>query len=200
MANGQPFFQANVYCSIIPKEAKEEIKNTKEYQEIAGNYEKAVEKYNELLTKQENYTKTFNNDQIHIYQLTLSIFCILTVLFYLYVSKMEIIVTNKRVYGKKAFGKRVDLPIDTISAVGTSFLKGIDIGTSAGKIKFKGIRNNIEIHTEISKLLNNRQNKEQKQVHNTGTTEELKQYKELLDNGVITQAEFEAKKKQLLGI
>ena len=30
--------------------------------------------------------------------------------------------------------------------------------------------------------------------------EELKKYKELLDNGVITQEEFDAKKKQLLGL
>ena len=115
---------------------------------------------------------------------------------------MEITVTNKRVYGKKAFGKRVDLPIDTISAVGTSFLKGIDIGTSAGRIHFKGILNNNEIHAEISKLLNNRQSNKQEpvKVNNTSSAEELKQYKELLDNGIITQEEFEKKKKQLLGI
>ena len=33
-----------------------------------------------------------------------------------------------------------------------------------------------------------------------GAAEELKKYKELLDNGVITQEEFDAKKKQLLGL
>ena len=30
--------------------------------------------------------------------------------------------------------------------------------------------------------------------------DELKKFKELLDNGVITQEEFDAKKKQLLGL
>lgn len=34
----------------------------------------------------------------------------------------------------------------------------------------------------------------------TGTAEELKKYKELLDQGVVTQEEFDAKKKQLLGL
>lgn len=34
----------------------------------------------------------------------------------------------------------------------------------------------------------------------TGTAEELKKYKELLDSGVISQEEFDAKKKQLLGL
>ncbi|MBQ1820743.1 MAG: SHOCT domain-containing protein [Clostridia bacterium] len=33
-----------------------------------------------------------------------------------------------------------------------------------------------------------------------GVPEELEKYKRLLDNGVITQEEFEAKKKQLLGL
>lgn len=32
------------------------------------------------------------------------------------------------------------------------------------------------------------------------TTDELKKYKELLDSGVITQEEFDAKKKQLMGL
>ena len=33
-----------------------------------------------------------------------------------------------------------------------------------------------------------------------GIADELKKYKELLDGGVITQEEFDAKKKQLLGL
>lgn len=36
-------------------------------------------------------------------------------------------------------------------------------------------------------------------VHTT-TVEELKQYKELIDSEIITQEEFDAKKKQLLGL
>ena len=34
----------------------------------------------------------------------------------------------------------------------------------------------------------------------TSGADELKKYKELLDNGVITQEEFDAKKKQILGL
>ncbi len=175
----------------------------------------ALEESNKAYKKYEEYSKTYNLHK-DTYEQNCRTFgtyigvCVgitaVTVLFYLYISKMEIVVTNKRVYGKSAFGKRVDLPIDTISAVGTSFLKGIDIGTSAGRIHFKGISNNNEIHAEISKLLNNRQdnkkvnNQEPVKVNNVSSIEELKQYKELLDNGVITQEEFEKKKKQLLGI
>ena len=34
----------------------------------------------------------------------------------------------------------------------------------------------------------------------TSSADELKKFKELLDDGVITQEEFDAKKKQLLGL
>ena len=102
---------------------------------------------------------------------------IILVPYYFFISKMQIVVTNTRVYGKSAFGKRVDLPLDTISAVGTSFLKGIDIGTSAGRIHFKGIENHNQIHEEISKLLNDRQKERnignQKQENNSSNAEEF---------------------------
>lgn len=39
-----------------------------------------------------------------------------------------------------------------------------------------------------------------KNENTLGTAEELKTYKELLDCGVITQEEFDAKKRQLLGL
>ena len=37
-------------------------------------------------------------------------------------------------------------------------------------------------------------------VASAGGADELKKYKDLLDSGVITQEEFDAKKKQLLGL
>ena len=122
---------------------------------------------------------------------------LLLLLVYLYCAKMKITVTNKRVYGNAAFGKRVDLPLDSISSIGTSAYKGIYVATSSGRIKFVGIENRDKIHENVSKLLIKRQNKE---IIKTNETEELKRYKELLDEGIITQEDFEAKKKQLLGL
>ena len=118
---------------------------------------------------------------------------------------MEIVVTNKSVYGKAAFGKRVDMPFDSISAISLSAMKGIAVATSSGKIAFKFIRNNREVHTEISKLLIDRQS-EKRPVANgfvnssPDAVAELKEYKALLDYGVITQEEFEIKKKQILNL
>ena len=34
----------------------------------------------------------------------------------------------------------------------------------------------------------------------TDPVDELRKYKELLDDGIITESEFEAKKKQILGL
>lgn len=125
----------------------------------------------------------------------------------LWLGKMDLVVSDKRVYGCVAFGKRVDLPIDSVTAVGTSWLNGIDISTASGAIKFKLMKNNVAIHSAISKLIVDRQGKtntiEQtviKQEGTSGNTDELKKYKDLLDSGVITQEEFDAKKKQLLGL
>lgn len=122
-----------------------------------------------------------------------------------WLGSMEIVVTNKRVYGKAAFGKRVDMPFDSISAISLSAMKGIAVATSPGKIAFKFIRNNREVHTEISKLLIDRQS-EKRPVANGFVNSspyavaELKEYKALLDSGVITQEEFEIKKKQILNL
>ena len=135
------------------------------------------------------------------------VFVIIGTIFYSAASKIDLTVTNMRVFGNAAFGKRVDLPLDMISAVGTSALKGIAVTTSSGAIKFMMIKNSDEIHTAISKLLVERQNKTKeiaqtvvKQEVPQSNADELKKYKDLLDSGVITQEEFDAKKKQLLGL
>ena len=120
---------------------------------------------------------------------------------------VSLTVTDKRVYGPAKWGKRIDLPLDMISAVSTAKLGGIAVSTSSGAIKFWGIKNNTEIHEIISKLLLERQGKEKpvatttiKQEIPQSNADELQKYKNLLDNGTITQEEFDAKKKQLLGL
>ena len=133
------------------------------------------------------------------------VFAIIAFVVYRAYSQIELTVTDKRVFGCATFGKRVDLPLDAISAVGTSSMKGIDVTTASGAIKFKFIMNRDELHNEISKLLIERQNKPIasttiKQEIPQSNADELKKFKELLDAGVITQEEFDAKKKQLLGL
>lgn len=119
-----------------------------------------------------------------------------------WLSLTQLTVTDKRVYGKAAFGKRVDLPIDSVSSVGMSFPKCVSIGTSSGKISFELLKNQKVVHTAISQLLIERQGRSEQAVNQPAVSaaDELKKYKELLDSGVISQEEFETKKKQLLGV
>lgn len=134
--------------------------------------------------------------------------CLLIALFvFLRLKSYELTVTDKRIYGRVAWGKRVDLPQDSISALSTvSMLKGIAASTSSGAIKFLLIKNADEIYEIMNNLLIERQQKAQsvqpaiKQEIPQSSADELKKYKELLDSGVITQEEFDAKKKQLLGL
>ena len=119
----------------------------------------------------------------------------------------ELTVTDKRVYGKVAFGKRVDIPLDSITAVGIGAFKSVAVSSASGRIGFNNIANRDEIYDVISKLLLNRQKDnriteitKQSSSASSNAANEIKQYKELLDSGVITQEEFDAKKKQLLNL
>ena len=132
---------------------------------------------------------------------------VLIVNFYFWiVSHNQLVVTDKRISGKSAFGKQVDLPIDSVSSVSTvKLIKGLSISTASGKVSFWAISNRDAIYKVISDLIIARQNRAAvpnivPQPINTDYTEELKKIKQLLDTGVITQEEFDAKKKQLLGL
>lgn len=138
--------------------------------------------------------------------LILMIPAIIMLIFSKIVSKNGITVTDKRVFGTAIFGKRVDLPIDKVSAVGMCMFNGIAVSTSSGTIKFLLCKNRDEVFDCISKVLLERQKATQDiptvitQEISQSSADELKKFKDLFDNGVITEEEFEAKKKQLLGL
>lgn len=119
---------------------------------------------------------------------------------FLMMKKMQITITDKRVCGKTFFGRSVDLPMDSISAVGSSWFNGIAVSTSSGKVSFLFIENSEEIRELLCQLLIDRQGKPQSVIPDKSNADELKKYKELFDSGIITQEEFDAKKKQLLGL
>lgn len=124
----------------------------------------------------------------------------LALLFHNLFDKCALTVTSKRVYGEAAFGRKMDLPLDKVSAVATCAFSGVVIATSSGRIKFRRCKNKEEVFNAVSALLMKRQASPAVQTAETNTADELKKYKDLLDSGVITQAEFDAKKKQLLGL
>lgn len=81
----------------------------------------------------------------------------------------------------------VDFGKNTLKIVGTGVRFKISNLTNAESIKSVIIEKKKTAQTESDKS-------------NSGNAEELKKYKELLDSGIITQEEFDAKKKQILGL
>lgn len=120
----------------------------------------------------------------------------------------EIAVTDKAVFGKIAHGKNVNIPLNQINAINRTFFNGFSI-TSIGNISnFYCIENCDEVIKTIAYLLTClRQNIDQiaqSAIANSETAaycvaERLKKIKELMDIGAITQEEFDAKKKEILG-
>lgn len=120
--------------------------------------------------------------------------------------------TNKRlIFLDKGmiFGlKHVDIPIDKINSI--SYKKGMLLGEiivhhGSAEMKIKNIMKDTlnpmtdAINTEIDnhKLASN--NRTVQESGNSAADEILK-FKELLDADIITQEEFDAKKKELLGL
>ena len=145
----------------------------------------------------------FNSFEFDLFLPIFSILIIGSWVVFFYANNCSLTITSKRVCGTASFGKRVDLPLDSVSAIGTSWLKGVVISSSSGRIAFLLIANRDEIYESINNLLISRQSSVStqaivKQEIPLTNADELKKYKELLDCGVITQEEFDAKKKQLL--
>lgn len=131
------------------------------------------------------------------------IIAVVSIIVGMWLKSYSMTVTDKRIYGTTSWGKHVDLPIDSITAIATHAFKGIAVATSSGKIAFNFIKNRDSIHQTINNLIIERQDCKNAQTMSTINTEkadEIKKYKALLDDGIITQEEFEAKKKQLLGL
>ena len=80
-----------------------------------------------------------------------------------------------------------------------------DAASDPNSVAIGRIERNAEA-TEITKYLNQKMSEVRKKdptgvvVQQTSNADELRKYKELLDSGIITQAEFDAKKSQLLGL
>ena len=126
---------------------------------------------------------------------------------YLIVNKCEICITDYNVKGKAHFGKEVVLPLDSVSAYSTrKFLSTIAVATPSGLTRFSLIANYKEIGDVLAQKIKERQENVQNNKNieptsdNSNNLDDLLKLKSLLDAGVITQGEFDAKKKQLLDI
>lgn len=123
---------------------------------------------------------------------------------YLVNRKCELQITENNVKGKTLFGKEVVLPLYMVSAYSTrKFLSVVCVATASGITKFSLIENYKEIGEVLEQQINQRQRNTEtysKKSTESNSMDDLLKLKSLLDSGIITQEEFDAKKKQLLGL
>lgn len=110
--------------------------------------------------------------------------------------KYELIVTGEKIYGKLARGKSVIIPLNQIIDVVPFLFKGISIKTIDNTSTFYSIQNRDEVLKTIVSLLDNSSQMSIEKAN--GEVERLKSLKSLLDANIITQEEFEMKKKEIL--
>ena len=123
---------------------------------------------------------------------------------YLVNRKCELIITENNVKGKTLFGKEVVLPLYMVSAYSTrKFLSVVSVATASGITKFSLIENYKEIGEVLAQQINQRQRNTENNSNksaDSSSMDDLLKLKSLLDSGIITQEEFDAKKKSLLGL
>lgn len=126
--------------------------------------------------------------------------------------RQSITVTSQRVRCTSGFKDEMNMPIDAISsvAVNTGLFQSITLTCAGNSYSITYIENCQEVYDVINKLINEKRRQPTKvniepivQNNSSATedvTEQIRKYKQLLDEGIITQEDFDAKKKQILGL
>lgn len=123
------------------------------------------------------------------------------------------VITNKRIVmaQKKVIGENIKtVSLDNINDI--TFTSGMVFGTltidtikekfnvALDKVRAKNIHEKVQAVLDESQKLTKSNRKQETKANENSSADEIKKFKELLDEGILTQEEFELKKKQLLGI
>jgi hypothetical protein len=124
-----------------------------------------------------------------------------------------IAITNERlIYAVKTnslFAKNLvtkSISLDFVSDITKTVLKAYGFGNIAFDCRNEQFNYVVsldaldQMYTDINNALDHSHSKNTQGNATISSADELKKFKELLDAGIITQEEFDAKKKQLLGL
>lgn len=134
-----------------------------------------------------------------IYGILFLVIVILNI-YYLIDKKTEIVVKKDILICKKKNGKSIQVLLKNITSVEIIRLKGLKVLGNGFRYKIILVKNNEEIRNEIMKLLSENAKDTTKSKENDANINELKKYKQLLDDGTITKEEFDKKKAELLNL
>ena len=105
-----------------------------------------------------------------------------------------------RIVGTYRKNQSINIPLDSITSVSTTSLGGIIITCAGNNYKISFLKNQNEFCKKLNELLAQRTfaNSNNSKIIDSDVYKELTSLKELLNSGVITQDEFDTKKKKLL--
>ena len=116
----------------------------------------------------------------------------------------EIILTNYTITGTYSRHLSLNIPIDSVSSVSKGRMGSLFITCAGNQYNISFVSNRDEFCSKLNELLNQRTQQALKDsapaVQQSSALDEIAKLKQLLDAGIITQEEFDAKKKQLLGL
>ena len=144
----------------------------------------------------------FFNPEIYYGSITIvgSVTLLVGIIIKISTEKCEITVTDEAIIGKRPHGKEVQIPLNKITAISRNSFNGISI-TSIGSVNnFYCFENREEVINTISCLLTKLQQDNAQLAQSGSATNRLERLKSLLDAGVLTQDEFDTKKRQILGL
>lgn len=118
--------------------------------------------------------------------------------------KCELTVTDEAVFGKRIFRKKVYIPLNEITSIKPWPFSGVLISSITGVSIFPCFKNRNDIIKVLTPLITKSQQTSSQTINtinkNSNEIERLKDLKVLLDDGVITQEEFELMKNQILNL
>ena len=116
----------------------------------------------------------------------------------------EITLTNYKITGTYNRRLSLNIPIDSVSSVSKGGMGSLCITCAGNRYNISYVSNRDVFCSKLNELLNTRTQQALKGIapiiNQQSKYDEIAQLKKLLDNGIITQEEFETKKKQLLGL
>ena len=114
----------------------------------------------------------------------------------------EIVLTNYKITGTYRRSLSLNIPIDSVSSVSKGAMGSLCITCAGNKYNISYVSNRELFCSQLNELLNKRtqQALNNASVVNQSNYDEIAKLKQLFDDGIITQEDFDAKKKQLLGL
>lgn len=128
-------------------------------------------------------------------------FCLLCVhLWYLADQKKQIVIDGNKLICKNGNRTVKEFLVNDVKSVEFAAKKGIKICGTSINYRINLVENREEIKSAIIDTLSTISRETATAQSQDNSADSIAKFKELLDSGVITQEEFDAKKKQLLGL